>query len=60
MGIKIVPRHGATLKEKMYLPAILSGMKTTLSHFISNLSDTPQIKTIQYPEEQPEDISERY
>ena len=60
MDIKIVPRHGATLKEKMYLPAILSGMKTTLSHFISNLSDTPQIKTIQYPEEQPEDISERY
>lgn len=60
MGIKIVPRHGNTLKEKLYLPAIFSGMKTTLSHFVTNLGDNPEIKTIQYPEEQPHDITERY
>ena len=60
MGIKIVLRHGNTLKEKLYLPAIFGGMKTTLSHLITNLSDTPEIKTINYPEEMPRDISERY
>jgi NADH-quinone oxidoreductase subunit I len=60
MGIKVVKRHGNTLKEKLYLPAIFGGMKTTLSHFITNLSDKPHISTILYPEEQPHDISERY
>lgn len=60
MGIKIVPRHGNTLKEKLYLPAIFGGMKTTLSHLFTNLGDSSEIKTINYPEEQPHDISERY
>jgi NADH-quinone oxidoreductase subunit I len=60
MGIKIVPRHGGTLKEKLYLPAIFSGMKTTLSHLLGNLGEHPQIKTFSYPEEAPQDISERY
>lgn len=60
MGVKIVPRHGKTLREKLYLPAIFGGMKTTLRHFTVNLGDTPQIKTFSYPEEQPHDIGERY
>ena len=60
MGIKIVKRHGNTFKEKLYIPAIFGGMKTTLSHFMTNLSDKPQIKTFSYPEEKPQDISERY
>lgn len=60
MGIKIVPRHGNTLKEKLYLPAIFGGMKTTLLHLFTNLGDAPEIKTIHYPEEQPHDINERY
>jgi formate hydrogenlyase subunit 6/NADH:ubiquinone oxidoreductase subunit I len=60
MGIKIVPRHGSTLKEKLYLPAIFGGMKTTLSHLFTNLGDSPEIKTINYPEELPHDINERY
>jgi NADH-quinone oxidoreductase subunit I len=60
MGIKVVKRHGNTLKEKLYIPAIFGGMKTTLSHFIINLSDKPHFPTIFYPEEQPHDISERY
>ena len=60
MGIKIVPRRGATFKEKLYIPAILSGMKTTMTHFITNLSDKPHIQTISYPEEGPKDITDRY
>lgn len=60
MGIKIVKREGGSLKEKLYIPAIFGGMKTTLRHFLTNLSDTSNVKTISYPEEQPHDISERY
>lgn len=60
MGIKIVPRHGNTFKEKLYLPAIFSGMKVTFSHFFKNLTDTSNIKTLSYPEEEPTDITERY
>lgn len=60
MGIKVVKRHGQTLKEKLYIPAIFGGMKTTLSHFMTNLGDKPRIKTFHYPEELPKDISERY
>ena len=56
MGIKIVTRHGNTFKEKLYIPAIFGGMKTTLSHFITNLSDHPKIQTINYPEELPHEI----
>ena len=60
MGVKVVPRHGGNLKDKLYLPAIFSGMKTTLTHFVTNLSDTPNIKTMSYPEVAPSDINERY
>ena len=60
MGIKIVKREGGTFKEKLYLPAIFGGMKVTLSHFVGNLGKNPSIKTINYPEEMPHDISKRY
>jgi len=60
MGIKIVPRYGNTFKEKMYLPAIASGMKVTFSHFLKNIKDTSKIETLCYPEEQPKDITTRY
>ena len=60
MGIKVVPRYGNTLKEKMYLPAIAGGLKVTFSHFFKNISDTSNIKTESYPEEMPKDITERY
>jgi NADH-quinone oxidoreductase subunit I len=60
MGIKIVPRYGNSFKEKMYLPAVFGGMKVTFSHFFRNLKDTSNIKTIQYPEVQPSDITPRY
>jgi len=60
MGIKIVPRHGNSFKDKLYLWSVFSGMKLTLKHFKENLSDTTCIPTCQYPEDQPQDITERY
>ena len=60
MGIKIIKREGGSFKEKLYLPAIFSGMKTTLHHFITNIRDTSNVKTFSYPEEQPTDITPRY
>lgn len=60
MGIKIVPRHGKSFKDRLYLSALFTGMKTTLKHFRQNLNDTTCIPTCEYPEAQPEDITERY
>lgn len=60
MGIKVVERHGNTFKEKIYLHAVFSGMKTTLKHFTANLSDADNIPTICYPEQMPTDITPRY
>jgi len=60
MGIKIVPRHGKSLKDKLYIPAIFGGMKTTFRHFKENLGDVSKLRTMQYPEVQPDDITDRY
>jgi len=60
MGVKVVPRHGKSLKDKLYLPAIVGGMKVTFSHFFKNIKDTSNIETLNYPEEQPKDITPRY
>lgn len=58
--IKTVPRYGNTLKEKLYLPAIYQGMKITFKHLARNVSDSNAIDTLEYPEEQPTDITSRY
>ena len=60
MGVKVVKRHGKSFKERIYLPAIFGGLKTTLGHFLKNLKDTSNIKTECYPEMMPEDITPRY
>jgi len=60
MAVKVVPRYGNTFVEKAYLPALFAGMKVTLKNFTRNLSDTTQIPTVEYPEQQPQDISSRY
>jgi len=60
MGIKVVPRYGSSFKEKTYLWSVFAGMKLTLKHFKANLNDTTCIPTCQYPEDQPDDITERY
>lgn len=58
--IKTVPRYGESLKERLYLPAIYEGLKITFSHFVENVSDANAVDVLEYPEEQPGDISERY
>jgi len=60
MGTKIVPRYGSSFKERTYLWSLFTGMKLTLKHFKANLNDTTSIPTCQYPDAQPEDITERY
>lgn len=60
MGVKIVKRHGKSFKDKLYIPAIAGGLKTTFSHFSKNLKDVSNLKTMQYPEQQPTDITDRY
>ena len=60
MGTKVVPRYGKSFKDKLYLPAIAGGMKTTIKHFINNFKDIDNLKTMQYPEIQPTDLNERY
>jgi NADH-quinone oxidoreductase subunit I len=60
MGIKVVPRHGKSLKERLYLPAVWSGLKVTIAHFFKNLSNTNAIPVQEYPEVRPKDITDRY
>jgi len=58
--IKVVTRHGERFKDKLYLPAIYDGFKITFKHLFDNVSDTNAVDTLEYPEEQPLDITERY
>jgi len=58
--IKVVTRHGSALRDKLYLPAIYDGVKVTFKHLFTNVNDTNAIDTLEYPEEQPSDISSRY
>lgn len=60
MKTKIVPRHGKSLSEKLYLPGVFAGIKVTLRHFFNNLISGKDFKSISYPEEQPKDITARY
>jgi NADH-quinone oxidoreductase subunit I len=60
MGIKRIKRDQHSIKDKLYLPAIATGMITTFKHFFKNLKNTSNIKTLQYPEEQPTDITDKY
>jgi NADH-quinone oxidoreductase subunit I len=47
--IKIVPRYGVSLKDKLYLPAIYEGLKITFKHLIDNVSDSNAIDVLEYP-----------
>ena len=46
----VVPRPKLTLKEKAYLPSIISGLKITLGHFKKLITGETKV-TMQYPEE---------
>lgn len=59
-NIKVTTRHGSSFKDKLYLPAIYEGVKVTFKHLFNNLNDSNAIDTLEYPEEQPTDISSRY
>ena len=59
-NITIIPRPSKSFKDKLYLPAIYDGVKVTFKHLWTNVNNTSAIKTLQYPEEQPTDITDRY
>ena len=58
--IKVVPRHGKNFRDRIFLPAIFDGMKITFNHLIRNVSDIKAVEALEYPEEEPTDISSRY
>ena len=59
-NIKVVKRHGNSFKDTLYIPAIFEGLKITASHLFKNVSDIKAVDVLEYPEEQPRDITERY
>jgi NADH-quinone oxidoreductase subunit I len=58
--ITTVPRYGDSMRDRWYLPAILDGTRVTLRHLLGNLRDITALPTLEYPEEQPTDITTRY
>ncbi|QSZ41397.1 4Fe-4S dicluster domain-containing protein [Sulfurimonas aquatica] len=59
-NVKVVQRASSSVRDKLYLPAIYDGMKITFKHFFKNLSDINAVDVLRYPEEQPQDITDRY
>jgi NADH-quinone oxidoreductase subunit I len=57
---KKIVRHGKSFKDRLYLPAVFSGMMVTFSHFWDNFKSSKRIKTLSYPEVMPKDITPRY
>lgn len=60
MSYKTIPRHGKSFKDRIYLPALFSGLKVTMKHFFHSLNNVPDIDVLEYPEIQPKDMSPRY
>jgi len=60
MSYKVIPRHGKSFKDRIYLPALFAGLKVTLKHFFHNLNNVSDIEVLEYPEMQPKDLSDRY
>jgi len=50
LKVKICDRSEG-LKEALYLPAILGGLRITMGHFFRNILGKRDVVTIQYPEE---------
>ena len=59
-NLKVTKRPSTSFRDKLYLPAIYDGVKVTVKHLVENLTDTNAIDTLEYPEEQPTDITDRY
>lgn len=60
MNIKVTKRDGGNFVDKLYLPAIYDGVKVTFKHLFTNIKDVNRVNTLEYPEEQPTDITSRY
>jgi len=58
--VKTVPRYNKERSERLYLPAIFQGLRITARHLWVNLTDILGVETLEYPEEQPTDITPRY
>jgi NADH-quinone oxidoreductase subunit I len=58
--VKVVTRHGQSFKDRLYIPAIVEGLKITAKHLFTNVNDIKAVDVLEYPEEQPRDITERY
>ena len=50
LKVKTVNRQRG-LKEDLYLPAIVAGLRVTVRHFVRNIFGKRDVVTIQYPEE---------
>lgn len=59
-NIKVTARPNNKLINRLYLPAIASGLKVTFKHLWTNVNDSNAIDVLEYPEEQPTDITSRY
>ena len=46
----VIQRRPLTLKEKLYVPSIISGLATTLKHLVNTLTGRTKV-AMQYPEE---------
>jgi len=58
--IKVVERHNSELKHRLFIPAIIEGLKITTKHLLGNVNNINNMDVLEYPEEQPKDISGRY
>ncbi|MEA2072622.1 MAG: NADH-quinone oxidoreductase subunit I [Campylobacterota bacterium] len=58
--VKVTARPDNRLVNRLYLPAIASGLKVTFKHLWGNVTDSNAIDVLEYPEEQPTDITDRY
>ncbi len=58
--VKVTARPDNKLVNRLYLPAIASGLKVTFKHLWGNVTDSNAIDVLEYPEEQPTDITDRY
>ena len=59
-NIKTIPRPSKSFRDKLFLPAIYDGVKVTFKHLWTNVNDSNAVDTLEYPEEQPTDITDRY
>jgi len=55
-----VERHNIKFKHRLFIPAIIEGLKITTKHLFSNVNNINDMDLLEYPEEQPKDIGGRY